>query len=110
MPARSTVVLAIAVLALSTSAVPASMPAPRTYTVIIDKMKFGPVPSGLRVGDKIRWINRDLFRHTATATNRSFEIDLLPATEGTLVLKRAGTITFFCKFHPGMRGQLVVRR
>jgi plastocyanin len=50
--------------------------APRTYTVIIDKMKFGPAPSGLHKGDTIIWVNRDFIRHTATASEHSFVVDL----------------------------------
>ncbi len=86
----------------------AAPPAPKTYTVIIDKMKFGPVPSGLHVGDTIVWVNRDLFRHTATARDKSFDIDLPAGKSGRMVLKHAGTVGFWCKFHPGMKGQLVV--
>jgi plastocyanin len=77
---------------------------------VIDKMKFGQVPSGVRVGDTIVWLNRDLFRHTATASDRSFEIDLPPAKSGRMILRRPGSFAFFCRFHPGMRGQLVVGR
>ena len=31
----------------------------RTYVIVIDKMKFGPVPAELHVGDTILWLNRD---------------------------------------------------
>ncbi|MCM8731695.1 cupredoxin domain-containing protein [Hephaestia sp. GCM10023244] len=88
----------------------AAPPAPKTYTVIIDKMKFGPVPSGLHVGDTIVWVNRDLFRHTATARDHSFDVDLPPGKSGRTVLKRPGAVAFWCKFHPGMKGQLAVAR
>lgn len=109
MAGRGLAAFAIGVM-LTAASVSASAPAPRTYTVTIDKMKFGPMPSGLRVGDTIIWVNRDLFRHTATAADRSFDIDLMPAKSGKLVLQRPGTIAVFCKFHPGMRGQLVIQR
>ena len=81
----------------------------RTYTVVIDKMRFGPLPSGLRVGDTIIWENHDLFRHTATARDGSFDIDLMPTKKGKLVLKQAGTVRFSCTYHPGMKGDSVVR-
>src|SRR3546814_12873402 len=42
-------------------------PAPRVHSIVIDKMAFGAVPPDVRVGDTILWINKDLFRHTATA-------------------------------------------
>jgi plastocyanin len=73
-------------------------------------MKFGAVPSRLRVGDTILWINRDLFRHTATATDHSFDIDLAAGRSGTITMKKTGSVTFSCKYHPGMKGRLNVAR
>lgn len=82
----------------------------RTYTVVIDSMKFGAVPAGLRVGDAIRWVNRDIFRHSATAGDRSFDLDLTAGKSGSTTLRRPGTISVSCKFHPGMKTRLVVSR
>lgn len=84
--------------------------AAKSYTVTINDMKFGPVPSGLRVGDTIIWVNQDILRHSATATDKSYDIDLMPSKSAKLVLKRPGTIAFFCKYHPGMRGQIIVKK
>lgn len=78
------------------------------YTIVIDRMAFGPAPSGLHVGDTIMWVNRDMFRHSATAADRSFDLDLPPGGSGRMTLMRAGAIAFSCKFHPGMKGVLVV--
>ena len=89
-------------------AAPLSAAAPHTYTVVIDKMKFGAVPAGLHAGDVIVWENRDIFRHTATAKDGSFNIDLPATTKGKTVVKKAGAIPFFCKYHPGMKGVLKV--
>ena len=83
--------------------------APREYVIIIDKMKFGPVASTLRKGDAIVWVNRDIFRHTATAANRSFDVDLPPGAKVRIVLKSIGSIAFVCRYHPGMRGVLQVK-
>ena len=80
--------------------------APRTHTIIIDKMKFGPVPKNVRAGDVILWVNRDIFKHTATARDRSFNIDLAPSARRKTVVKRSGA--FYCTYHPGMKGRLVV--
>jgi plastocyanin len=93
------------------SATAASPPkAAHSYTVVIDKMKFGAVPSGLRAGDTIVWVNRDLFRHTATAADHSFDIDLAAGKSGTIILRKAGSVTFSCKYHPGMKGRLLVTK
>jgi plastocyanin len=79
------------------------------YTVVIDKMKFGPVPAELSVGDVIVWQNNDILRHTATARDDSFDIDLPAKSEARQMVEQAGSIEFFCRFHPGMKGTLVVQ-
>ncbi len=81
--------------------------APRTYTIVVDKMKFGAVPAAVHAGDIIVWDNRDMFRHSATAKG-AFDVDL-PA--GKAVKTRAtktGSFAFLCKYHPGMKGVLKV--
>ena len=83
--------------------------AAHTYAVVIDKMKFGALPSGLHKGDVIVWVNRDFLRHTATATDHSFDVDLPAGAQAKTVLKRSGSISFTCRFHPGMRGVLQVK-
>ena len=105
--------LRLALIAASGAAL-LSMPLPaaaaaQTYTVAIDKMKFGPLPAGLHKGDTIVWVNRDFLRHTATAADRSFDVDLPAGAKGTTVIKHSGAIPFSCRFHPGMRGILQVK-
>jgi plastocyanin len=96
--------------ALALSPAVAAAPGAKTYTVTMDKMKFGALPAGLRVGDTIIWVNKDMFRHTATARDNSFNIDLAPGARGTTRLTKAGAIAFFCRYHPGMTGRLAVAR
>ncbi len=84
---------------------PPAAAAPRTHTVVMDKMKFGAVPA-VKVGDTIVWVNKDMFRHTATAKNGAFNVDLAPGAKDKTVIRKAGTIAFICKYHPGMRGVL----
>ena len=86
-----------------------AMAAPRTYMVVMDKMKFGAVPTDLHKGDTILWLNRDFLRHTATASDKSFNVDLMPGAKGKITLGRAGAIPFACRYHPGMRGVLQVK-
>ena len=86
----------------------AAAPAPRTYTVTIAQMAFGPAPSGLRAGDAVEWVNDDILQHSATARDGSFDVDLPPGTHARTVLKAPGAVGFYCKYHPGMTGTLVV--
>jgi len=83
--------------------------APREHVIVIDKMKFGPVAANLHRGDAIIWVNRDIFRHTATAANHSFDVDLPPGATIKMVIKSTGSIPYVCRYHPGMRSVLEVR-
>ena len=84
--------------------------APRTHVVPIEKMKFGALPADVRAGDTIIWDNRDMFKHTATAKDGSFNVDLPAGAKGKTVVRKAGAIAFMCKYHPGMRGVLKVAK
>jgi plastocyanin len=98
----------VASIAASLTAAPPAAAAPQTHVVVMDKMKFGPLPAQVRRGDVILWVNRDMFRHTATASNGSFNVDLLPGAKGKTIVTSPGTVAFVCKYHPGMRGVLRV--
>jgi plastocyanin len=87
---------------------PAYAAAPRTHVVVIDKMKFCPVPASVRPGDTIIWVNKDIFRHTATARNGSFNVDLPPNSRGKTLIRAKGAFAFYCKYHPAMTGTLKV--
>jgi len=83
--------------------------APQTHVVVMEKMKFGAIPA-VKAGDIILWVNKDMFRHTATAKDGSFNIDLPAGAKGKTLIRKAGAIPFFCKYHPGMRGVLKVSK
>ena len=112
-PQRERRALLRASLALAMSALPlvsaaATKSAPRVHVVLIDEMTFATPPSGIRGGDIIEWVNRDLFQHTATARDGRFDVLLAPGAKARTVAT-AGTVDFYCKFHPGMTGTLVVK-
>ncbi|WP_414902600.1 cupredoxin domain-containing protein [Sphingomonas flavalba] len=109
MRAPHPVLLALASAALTAAPAPL-LAAGKTYVVTMKAMAFGPVPAGLRVGDTIEWVNDDVVRHTATAANKSFDVDLQPKARGRTLLTAAGVFPFVCRFHPGMKGVLRVAR
>jgi len=84
--------------------------APKVHTIVMNKMVFGPAPAGMRAGDVILWVNKDLFRHTATARDKSFDVDLAAGKSARTVVRKAGLISYFCRYHPGMKGQLAVAK
>lgn len=101
--------VAAAMPAIALALVPGAAQA-KTHTIVVEKMRFGPAPAGLRVGDTIVWVNRDPVRHTATARDESFNVDLPPGKSGKVVVRRAGAITVYCVFHPAMTGKLTIAR
>ncbi|TPG09832.1 plasmid stabilization protein [Rhodanobacter glycinis] len=93
--------------AASTATQPATAPAHRVHVIVIDKMQYGPMPTGVRAGDIIEWTNHDILEHSATARDGHFDVDLKPGASGRITAT-AGSLEFFCKFHPTMTGTLVV--
>ena len=92
-----------------TGALAAKAPAPRVYTVSIQQMKFSPAPpKSIRVGDTVEWVNNDIFVHSATAKDQSFDAELKPRQHLWTTFHAAGTYAFYCRYHPGMTGTLVV--
>ena len=82
--------------------------APKVHTVRMAKMVFGPAPTGVRIGDIIEWVNADIFQHTATARTGAFDVDLKPGAKARTVLRTAGVVAYYCRYHPGMTGRVVV--
>lgn len=101
---------AVVVTATALPILPAhAKPAPRAAVVVTDNLAFGAVPANLRVGDSVIWVNRDLFRHSATAPGH-FDIDLPAGARRRMLLTKAGTFAFKCKYHPGMKSALKVSK
>ncbi|HUH54866.1 MAG TPA: cupredoxin domain-containing protein [Rhodanobacter sp.] len=90
------------------AAAPSATPAPQVHVIVVDTMQYGPMPTGVRAGDIIEWVNRGILEHTATARDGRFDIDLKPGA--TVRMKAtAGTVKVYCKFHPTMVATLVVK-
>src|ERR1051326_8813875 len=81
---------------------------PIVHRIVIGKMAFGPSPPGLHAGDTIEWVNEDIFLHSVTAEDKSFDVDIAPKATVRVVLQKPGTLRYVCKYHPGMQAQLVI--
>jgi plastocyanin len=79
-----------------------------TIQITIDKLIYAPAEATAKVGDTIEWINKDMLAHTATATNGDWNVMIGPSKTASLVLKKAGTIDYFCKFHPNMKARITI--
>ena len=76
--------------------------------VTIDKVAYTPVQISAHVGDTIEWVNADIVAHTATARDKAWDVMIFPNAKKSVVLKAAGSIEYYCKFHPNMIGQITV--
>jgi plastocyanin len=96
--------LAPVALALAIGAVSAHA---ETITVTIEKMAFSPIEVNAKVGDTIEWVNNDTFAHTATVKG-AWEVMLPVKKSGSMVVEKAETIDYYCRFHPNMKGRITV--
>lgn len=79
-----------------------------TIEITMENLVISPAEISAKVGDTINWINKDVFTHTATAKNGDFDVMLPPKTSATAVLKKAGVIDYYCRYHPNMKATLKV--
>jgi plastocyanin len=79
-----------------------------TIQITMENLVISPAEALAKVGDTIEWINKDVFAHTATARNGEWDVTLPSNKTLTSVLKKAGTIDYYCRFHPNMKATLVV--
>jgi plastocyanin len=79
-----------------------------TIQITMENLVISPAEASAKVGDTIEWINKDVFVHTATARNGDWDVNLPAKKTGTLVLKKAGVIDYYCRLHPNMKAKLTV--
>jgi len=95
----------ITAMLLGAIAVPAQA---ATIQITMENLVFAPAEVAAKVGDTIEWINRDVFAHTATARNGDFDVTMPPKKTVTSVLKKAGAIEYYCRYHPNMKAVLTI--
>ena len=79
-----------------------------TIQITMENLVISPAEASAKVGDTIEWINRDIFAHTATARSGDWDVTIPPKKTVTSVLKKAGTMEYYCRFHPNMKATLTV--
>jgi plastocyanin len=79
-----------------------------TIQITMENLVVSPLDATAKVGDTLELINKDVLAHTATARNGDFDVAMPPKKTVTYVLKRAGTVEYYCRFHPNMKAVLNV--
>jgi len=88
----------------------ATGPKAKTHKVNIKNSAFSPARVTLKVGDKITFRNRDSLAHTATDQGGSWDTgDMAGKKSVRLSFDTPGTYNYVCRYHPNMRGSVVVQ-
>ena len=83
---------------------------PRTHTVTIEATSFKQESLTVSAGDKVVWLNKDPFPHTATSASGGFDSGSIdPDTSWTLTTVEKGEFAYICSLHPTMKGMLKVQ-
>ena len=92
-------------LLLSNVAAPATQ-----HTVTIEGMQFNPPQLTVHRGERIVWVNKDLFPHTVTANDKAFDSGSIAADASwAFTPAKAGDYAYSCSFHPTMKGIIKVQ-
>jgi plastocyanin len=79
-----------------------------TIQISMENLVISPAEASTKVGDTVELINKDIFAHTATAKNGDFDVTMPPKKTVTMVLKKAGSVDYYCRFHPNMKATLTI--
>ena len=83
---------------------------PTTHKVIMEGMVFKPASLTINAGDSVLWVNDDIVEHTATAADNSWDSKLVaPEKSWKHTFKAKKSHQYVCKYHPTMKGTLVVK-
>lgn len=81
---------------------------PATHTVVIEGLKFVPAALTVRAGDKVVWLNKDPYPHTATAKGVFDSGSIAAGQSWKYTASKPGEYPYVCTFHPNMKGTLRV--
>ena len=96
--------MAVAAAGFATPAVAAT-----THTVAMDGTRFIPETLTVKRGDRVVWVNKDPFPHTATADGIFDSKSIAPGHSWSYVAAKSGELAYVCTLHPGMKGTLLVQ-
>lgn len=75
----------------------------------IEDFAFAPAELEVAVGTTITWTNNDVAPHTVTSSEGVFDSARMdPGETFSYTFTEAGEFPYFCIFHPGMQGTVIV--
>lgn len=78
-----------------------------THEVVISDFEFSKLIATARPGDIIRWINKDIVPHTATAIDNSWDTgEIKVGAFGDVKVTENFVAEYFCIYHPMMKAKV----
>jgi plastocyanin len=75
---------------------------------------FAPKKKSIKVGTKVTWVNHSSAPHNVTSYNmKKFKVKSSTLMQGksfSFTFHSTGTFKYHCTFHPGMVGQLIIKK
>ena len=99
----------IAFLTITAVGFAAPVGAADTHTIAMDGTRFIPETLTVKRGDRIVWVNKDPFPHTATAAGIFDSGSIAADKSWSYVAQKSGRFAYVCTLHPGMKGTLIVQ-
>jgi len=81
----------------------------KTHTVVMEGTAVSPDTLTVNKGDRVVWINKDPFPHTATAKGVFDSGSIAPNKKWTYTAVKRGDFPYVCTFHPTMKARLIVK-
>lgn len=76
--------------------------------VVLKNFQYQPAQLNVRVGQTVEFRNEDIYDHTVTADDGSFDSGTIPGGKSwKLTVSKPGTIAYHCVPHPNMKAVLV---
>ena len=104
-PVLAGAIAMVVVSAGSASAVPVKKP----FAITIGGLAYSTPQATVRAGDTVEWINKDIVDHNVTEKKGAkWNVSIAPGKSAKVVMKTAGTYTYYCRYHPNMVAYLNV--
>ena len=81
-----------------------------SHKVTIKNLKYDPPKLTIKPGETVQWVNKDDNDHTVIADDDSFASENLGSGDKfSHTFEKKGTYKYHCKYHPRMKGQVLVQ-
>lgn len=78
-------------------------------TIKIINHHYSPDELTAKEGAVIKIVNNDPDEHTVTDENDEFDIEVEAGSQTELVTPERGEYSYYCRYHPEMKGKLFVK-